>query len=167
MKPLELAGMRFGRLAAIEVAPSDDGARWWRCACDCGRETTARGADLRRGFVSSCGCWRREMPKTRRTHGKSNSRIYRIWQAMRDRTQNPRASRYSYYGGRGIKVCPEWEEFSVFFEWANSNGYLHSLSIDRIDNDGDYEPKNCRWATQSQQVRNRRKSPANSKEIPK
>ena len=104
------------------------------------------------------------MPKTRATHGGSHTRIYRIWQAMRDRTSNPRAFRREYYGGRGITVCDEWQTFAPFQAWALNNGYEPNLSIDRIDNDGNYEPSNCRWATQKMQVQNRR-SPAQMKEF--
>jgi len=157
MRALDLAGQTFGRLAVVARAErKPDGAIWWRCSCQCGREKDARGSDLKRGFVTSCGCWRREMPKTRQTHGGSATRVYRIWQAMRDRTANPSASRYAYYGGRGISVCEEWQDFTAFQDWALLNGYAPNLSIDRIDNDGNYEPANCRWATQQMQVRNRR-----------
>lgn len=157
MRALELSGKRFARLTVIERASKrPDGARWWRCSCECGGHCEVRGSDLLRGSVKSCGCLRIDLPKARATHGGSGSRLYRIWQAMRDRTQNPRASRFSYYGGRGIAVCPQWEDFKVFRDWALSNGYASNLSIDRIDNDGDYEPANCRWATQQQQVQNRR-----------
>lgn len=165
MRPLDLAGMKFYRLMVVgRVLPSPDGAGWWNCICDCGNKKQARAADLKRGFIKSCGCWRAEEPKTRATHGGSNSRIYRIWQAMRDRTGNPKASRYSYYGGRGIRVCEEWEKYEAFQRWAKLNGYADNLSIDRINVDGNYEPSNCRWATQSQQVRNRRPKPINPEE---
>ena len=157
MKPLDLNGQTFGRLRVVGRAPAmSDGATWWNCICECGLQKQARGADLKRGFIQSCGCWRREEPLTRATHGGANTRLYRIWQAMRDRTGNVRASRYRYYGGRGISVCAEWQEFKTFRAWAMANGYENHLSIDRINNNGNYEPDNCRWATQAVQIRNRR-----------
>jgi|SRR5581483_2190188 len=156
---LNLMGMRFSRLLVLACAgPDERGAVRWKCRCDCGATKIIRGADLKRGFVKSCGCWNSERTANKnRSHGNSHTRLYRIWQAMRDRTSNSRASNYKYYGARGIKVCADWSTYEPFEKWALSNGYAKNLSIDRIDNDGNYEPLNCRWATQKQQVRNSRK----------
>ena len=164
VRPLDLNGQVFGRLhVSGRAPPMPDGAIWWDCNCDCGNTHRVRGADLKRGFVLSCGCWRKEMPKTRSTHMGSGTRLYRIWQAMRDRTSNPNNSKYKYYGGRGISVCVEWREFCVFADWARSAGYedvqgarRDHLTIDRINPDLGYHPDNCRWVPQRIQVLNRR-----------
>lgn len=167
MKRLALDGMKFGRLSVVDCeGPRSDGAIWWKCECECGSTKSFRGSDLKRNFIQSCGCWNSQVVASRSTtHGGSHTRLYRIWQAVRDRTGNPKASRYAYYGGRGIAVCEEWSDFATFRDWALSNGYEASLSIDRIDVDGNYEPSNCRWADQATQVGNRRpKTKINSEE---
>lgn len=98
------------------------------------------------------------MPKGRFTHGcySQNPRLYSIWKGMIARCINPSTNDYELYGGSGIRVCDDWESVSGFFEWALTNGYGEGLTIDRIDSLKDYEPENCRWATQSQQARNRK-----------
>lgn len=159
MRPLELTGKRFERLTVIERAgPDSRGAICWHCRCDCGKERSFRGSDLKRGFIKSCGCWNSEVTTARNTsHGGSATRLYHIWQAMKNRTQNIGDARaFGYYGARGISVCSEWQQFEPFRAWALANGYADNLSIDRVDNDGNYEPSNCRWADQATQVRNRR-----------
>lgn len=157
-KRLDLHGMTFSRLKVVAcVGPDERGAINWLCSCSCGGSRAVRGADLKRGMVGSCGCAISDLlVKRNTTHGGSKTRLYRIWQAVKDRTGNPRASRYDYYGGRGISLCPEWNEFRVFREWALTNGYSDELSIDRRDNNGNYQPDNCRWVNQEVQVRNRR-----------
>src|SRR5262249_14381322 len=97
-------------------------------------------------------------PSPHRTHNESRGRLYNIWKEMKQRCLNPRRIVYSYYGGRGIAICPEWvSSFEAFRDWALSNGYWSCLPLDRIHHDGDYSPANCRWANRAQQSRNTRK----------
>ncbi len=160
---IDLTGKRFGRLTVIEKSESKNGFASWLCECDCGEKCVVCGRALRIGKTKSCGCLRRETTaKTRKKHGKKNSRLYRIWTAMKARCTNPQNKRYIHYGGRGIKVCSEWmNSFEAFYEWAMENGYKPDAkrgecTIDRINNDGDYCPANCRWATTAEQNQNKR-----------
>lgn len=148
--PIDISGIKYGMLTAVcrSVEKSRSGASMWVFRCDCGKEKIALPYPVKRGLIKSCGC-------IYRTHGMSNTRLYNIWVDMRQRCSNPNVSHYSSWGGKGITVCDEWRDnFSAFRDWAHSNGYSDSLSIDRINNDGNYCPENCRWATPSQQTRN-------------
>lgn len=160
-KKLDLTGHRFGRLLAIEPAkaPSGSTRSHWRCACDCGSYAVVDTANLRSGHSTSCGCLAREVAATKnKTHGMSKTKLFGIWWTMLNRCENPKVKRYSDYGGRGIAVCAEWHESSIFFAWALENGYKEGLSIDRRNNDGNYEPSNCRWVDLVAQANNTRKN---------
>lgn len=156
-KYIDLTGQRFGRLVAIEKERTVGGRAFWKCKCDCGEEKTVSSNHLRMGTVQSCGCLNAELCRERiakinTTHGKSNTRLYRIWAGMLRRCFNARADNYEYYGARGITVCDEWKNsFQTFYDWSMVNGYADNLSIDREDVNGNYEPTNCRWVTMKEQ----------------
>ena len=123
----------------------------------CGTEFKTLIYSVKRGATKSCGCYKkRRMSETHKTHGLKNTRLYTIWGNIKARILNPKNERYNDYGGRGITICEEWLDIHNFYNWAIQNGYSDELSIDRIDNDGNYEPSNCRWTTQTIQCRNTR-----------
>ena len=129
---------------------------WWECQCDCGNRSLVTSQNLRNGLTKSCGCMKREqikdLHKKQRTHGQGRTKLYAIWNGMRRRCFNIKNQRY---GGRGIKVCKEWwESFELFRDWSLDNGYKEGLTIDRINNDGNYEPGNCRWVTCKENLQN-------------
>lgn len=153
----ELAGQDFGRLHTIGVIGKEPGrGAIYLCRCTCGSWRVIRRQDLATGKSQSCGCARRE--KLYR-HGGTGSRLFSIWHTMKDRCCRPQNTNYRLYGGRGIRVCDEWKnDFESFRRWALSNGYSDELTLDRIDNDGDYEPNNCRWCTPKEQSNNTRQN---------
>lgn len=157
---VDITGQKFGRLTVSGFAgKSNDRQYMWLCDCDCGNTVIVRGYSLRSGNTQSCGCLQKETNiRIRTTHGMSNTRIYNIWKGMKERCSTPSTSCYKYYGGRGIKVCDEWQEFEPFCEWAMMHGYRDDLTIDRLDVNGDYGPDNCRWATIEEQVLNTRRN---------
>lgn len=151
----DLTGQKFGRLTAIKPIENNGHGIEWLCKCDCGNETVVRCDGLVTGHASSCGCYNREL-KRNYSHGMSNTKIYRVWCGMKQRCNNPNNQEYHRYGGRGIKICKEWnDDFDKFGKWALSHGYKQGLQIDRINNNGDYEPSNCRFVTPLENMHNR------------
>lgn len=157
---VDMTNKRFGRLTVIERDLSIIGKAYWKCLCDCGKETIVYGASLRNGLTKSCGCLSNEISKNNfKKHGLSNTRLYRIYYSMKNRCYKHKDKRYENYGKRGIIVCDEWKNsFEAFYEWAMRSGYNENLTIERIDVNGDYCPDNCTWITKERQSLNKTNS---------
>ena len=161
MRMIDLVGRRYGRLTVLGNGGRKGRELLWLCVCDCGKEVVVRGDSLRNGRTKSCWCLHNEATGNRsRKHGESTGRKgvgsveYRRWLAMRDRCRNPRNKHFKDYGGRGISVCNHWDSYENFL--ADMGRCPPGHSIDRVNNNGNYEPGNCRWATASEQRRNQR-----------
>lgn len=164
MKRVDITNQRFGRLKVISYAgtkrlgKSGKTVTTWDCVCDCGKQLIIPYYRLASGNTNSCGCLRSEMLRRKdTTHGLSKTPLYRVWRSMKDRCYRSKCKGYVNYGGRGIVMCDEWKnDFEIFHNWALKNGYRKGLTIERINNNGNYEPSNCCWIPKSKQSSNRR-----------
>lgn len=149
-----LEGQQFGRLTALYRLHNTKGRTKWLCVCECGNLVEVKENNLLQGGSKSCGCSRKHINIK---HGKTNTRLFITWQNIKNRCYNNCNNEYKNYGARGIAVCNEWvHDFMAFYNWAMNNGYDDNLTIDRINENGNYEPNNCRWVTMKQQQRNKR-----------
>ena len=174
-KPIDITGMRFGRLVAIREVDDPRKDTYWLCECDCGNTIIVTSSSLRNGNTRSCGCLHRDrlaaMDRSKISHKKHGAfdkyghgeRLYDVWRGMKRRCNNPNSDSYKYYGERGIRICEEWlHDYAAFREWALNNGYNDKAkhgecTLDRINNNEGYSPANCRFVSMAVQNMNKRK----------
>jgi len=158
-KFIDLTGMKFGRLTVLRKTDkrNKNGNFLWEAKCECGNIIYVTSNHISKGYVKSCGCLNLEKIISRNLkHGYRKTALYNSWRNMKKRCYKTNCAQYKDYGGRGISICDEWDDFINFKDWALSNGYCENLTIDRRDNDKNYSPTNCRWVTMKIQNNNKR-----------
>lgn len=164
-KFVDLTGQKFGRLTVIRrvenyISPKGKPCVVWECVCDCGNVVKVLRQSLVSENTCSCGCLQKECVSAAiKTHGKSQTRLYHVWEDIKARCYNPRSQYFHIYGAKGVALCEEWHDYDAFEKWAFANGYNEKASrgectLDRIDGNGNYEPMNCRWTTSKEQSNN-------------
>lgn len=157
MKRIDFTNQKINMLTVIKKVESKNRRVFWLCKCDCGKEIEVMSQYLIYKTKYSCGCSRKPIIKRKRKYEEKNQRLYIIWHSMKQRCYDKNSKSYKYYGAKGIKICDEWKNnFAKFQEWALKNGYQDNLTIDRIDNNKNYEPNNCRWLTRKENNLNRK-----------
>lgn len=155
-KLIDITGLTFGKWKVLEHKYKKNNAHYWLCKCECGNTAIVRGGSLKQGTSKSCGCVGKQKTVRRSTkHGGYGTRLYRIWDDMKARCNNPNSISYCNYGAKGITICDEWKDFKLFRDWALNNGYKENLTLDRINNKKGYNPSNCQWITMVEQQNNK------------
>lgn len=158
MAAIDLTGHTYGQLTVLEEVLPQQKPRKWRCMCSCGNTHETLGTSLRNGRCKSCGCLHIATNKKMFTkHSAYKDKLYHVYLNIFQRCNNPNYASYPLYGGRGITICAEWKDYLVFKEWAETNGYVEGVTLDRTDTNKGYSPDNCRWVDRVTQSRNRRK----------
>lgn len=154
---IDISGQTFGRLKVIKYTRRKNSYTMFLCKCECGNEKEVSSHHLKRGNTISCGCYQKEKNHEKK-HGETGTKIYGLWSSIKQRCYNPKNQAFDNYGGRGIKMCDEWQDFISFKKWLMKSGYKEGLTLERLDFNSDYTPENCTFIPLEQQTKNTRRN---------